>query len=147
MHDQLTMNEPEQVRSDLKTGRIQSPRGNMELTQIEETRISSDGSIITTKEDTTALEIDGEIIHDILRQIIGKCQEPECGQFLTRRTFRTCGNPDCNKILCHHHARYHSKERAFFCHECYKLIRIKRFFLVLFRIILFPFIRRRGRVR
>lgn len=147
MLNQLPINEPEQYRVDSKISTIQSAREGLTQIQSEETQISADGSQLTTQTNTTSLEIDGEIIHDILRQIIGKCQESDCGQYVTRRTFRSCGNPDCNKILCHHHARYHSKERAFFCQDCYKWIRIKRFFLVLFRIILFPFIRRGRRIR
>jgi hypothetical protein len=124
---------------------IQSPYGDLVIEQTEQTEISPDGGEIATTKTTTALEIDGEIIRDIRRQIIGKCQEPGCGQFLTRRTFRSCKIPECNKILCHHHAKFHEKEDGYFCFKCCRSVRIKRFFLTFIWIILFPFIGRRGR--
>jgi hypothetical protein len=123
---------------------IKSPNGDLVVEQEELTNISPDGGETTTTKTTTALEIDGEIIHDIGRQIIGKCQEPGCGQFVTQRTFRNCKNPDCNKILCCHHAKFHEKENGYFCFKCYRSVRIKRFFLTFLWIILFPFTRRRA---
>lgn len=129
-----------QLRINTERATIQSDNGDLTLEQEERTGISPDGGDVTTTTTTTSIEIDGEIIHDIRNQIIGKCQE--CGQFLTYRTYRCCGDPSCNKILCHHHAKLHTKENNFFCLECYRSIRIKRFFLTIAWIFLAPFVER-----
>ena len=121
---------------------IQSPYGDLDLEQNELTVISADGGEVVTTTTTTSLEIDGEIIHDVRSQIIGRCQVENCNRYLTTRTCRCCGNPACRMIMCLEHAKYHKAEGLWFCIPCYKEVRIKRFFLTLLWLIVRPFVRK-----
>lgn len=130
-----------QFRIKRKRSRIRSDFGNLIHEQEEWTEITPDGDIISTILNNS-FELDGEIISDIDSEIIGKCQEPGCNQYLTDRTFRYCANPNCNLILCHKHARFNSKENSYFCEKCFRSVRWKRFWLGFSRIILWPFVKK-----
>lgn len=142
MNNQILPGGGEQHRIKRDRAVIQSGRGDISLENEEQTEISENASQVVTTTTVNSLELDGEIIQDIQSQIVGRCQEPTCSQYLTYRTFRECGNPECSKILCHRHARFHRAEGLFFCWECYKWVRIKRFFLILAWLIITPFVER-----
>ncbi|MCK5127316.1 MAG: hypothetical protein KAR42_13760 [candidate division Zixibacteria bacterium] len=140
MPDEL-FEEASQHRINRRRSTIASDDGTLTFDQEEKTEISPDGNIITTVTDSS-VELDGEIIRDISTQIVGRCQIPECRQYLTKRTIRLCSSVKCTKTLCHHCAKYDEKENDYFCRECHKQVKIKRMLLGTLRVILSPFVER-----
>jgi len=129
-----------QTRLNIQQSNICSNSGQLTFLNKQQTNVSQAGDVETIETDNSKI-IDGEKISHA-SQIIGQCQESDCGQYLTNRTFRYCSNVNCGKILCHNHARFHNKEENYFCKECYKSVRRKRFWIGLIRIILTPFVER-----
>ena len=131
-----------QRRAIVNRAHIRSIYGDLGLEQQEVTEISVDATDVQTTTTSQSLELDGEIIHDVHRQIVGRCQIPGCHRFLTARTLRMCATPTCRLILCLEHARFHRGEGLWFCHRCYHIVLVKRFFLTLAWLLFRPFVRK-----
>jgi hypothetical protein len=134
LHDQLN-----QLRIEREILNIHSALQNGYFEQGVITEISPRGDVITTKT-RNSFATNGEIIHDPQSQLVGQCQT--CGEYTTRRTTRVCANPNCQLILCPDHCKYHEKEGTYFCLECFKAVRVKRFLLLLAWIVVAPLVER-----
>ena len=94
---------------------------------------------IETNENKYSMIIEGEAVSQV-SQIAGKCQEPECGKWLTHRTIRYCFY--CGKINCIKCSKWDQKEEHWVCRKCYKSLKIKRILKGIVRVIFFPFFRK-----
>jgi len=103
------------------------------------TDISLTGNVETT-EIEYLMEIEGETISD-LSQVVGRCQEPKCGKYLTRRTMRSCFY--CGKVNCVSCCRWDEKDERWVCRKCFRSLKWKRFWSAIGRLLIWPFVRRK----
>lgn len=120
---------------------IESERGDLSLLQEIVTDFSETGDLTTT-ESHHSLIVGGENIRHP-GDILGQCQEQGCGRFLTVRTMVGCYC--CCEVRCPVCAAFDDKTGVWLCGYCYRIVRRKRFWLALRRLILFPFVGRRNR--
>ena len=119
---------------------IESEQGDLSLLQEIVTEFSETGDLTTT-ESHHSLIVEGEnISHPV--DILGQCQEQDCGKFLTARTMITCYC--CCEVRCPICAAFDDKTGVWLCADCYRILKRKRFWLALRRLIFFPFYRRRN---
>ncbi|MEZ5357193.1 MAG: hypothetical protein R3F48_00090 [Candidatus Zixiibacteriota bacterium] len=130
-----------QQRINRKRVIIESSDGALQSDQDEVIMIAPNGSVLSIT-NHKSFELNGEIIHNVKQQIIGRCQIADCRQYLTHRTQRICSEPNCNIILCDNCAKYDPKSNRYFCKKCLKKIKRKRIALITLRIVLSPFVER-----
>jgi hypothetical protein len=124
----------------IKRNRAVIKSGNDELVIYGEqlTEVSPSGDM-ETNENQYSMVIEGELVSHA-SQMAGKCQELECGRWLTHRTIRFCFY--CGKVNCIKCCKWDEKDERWICKKCYRSIKWKRILRAIARVIFFPFFRR-----
>lgn len=96
--------------------------GTVSVGNSQSTSISPTGDI-TTDEARHVITVDGQAIYDPT-QIIGYCQNIECRQLLTVRTFGYCVL--CFQVRCPGCSAFDDIIGNWLCTECYKAVKRQR---------------------
>lgn len=129
--------DPTSIRRRIKVSSTEIKPGaeNLIFQSQSVTEMSPGGDVITTECDSPQL-IEGEVVNSPLG-VVGKCQQPKCAKWLTKRTARYCF--DCGKVVCVKCARWDSLDRVWLCKRCRRILRAKRCAKVLFLLPTLPF--------
>ena len=92
-----------------------------------------------TIETNYAVLVEGEAVHDA-SQILGRCLNPECGRWLTARTFRHCSL--CGAVRCLACCHWDEEDQIWLCRECRSRLRRSRALRAVGRLLSAPFVRR-----
>lgn len=135
------VNDPTGSRRRIKvtSTEIKSADENLTFQAQSITEMSPDGDVFTTETIFPQL-VEGETVSSS-DGIAGKCQQPKCGKWLTKRTARYCF--DCGKVVCVKCARWDQLDCLWLCKKCRWKVRGKRFLKVLVILPTLPF-RKRG---
>ena len=98
------------------------------------TEVSALGDV-TTFDINRAAVVNGDVVFSP-HEIVGQCQVPECGMFLTNRTVRYCSA--CAAVLCPHCCRWDNREQVFLCPACSKALWWQHFWIGFFGLLTWP---------